>query len=384
MIQFGIDILLKQNPFWKNKNIALVTNHAATTNKLISSRKALLDKGFKITKLFSPEHGLDVQGADGKKMKDGIDTLTHLPIISLYNKKLAPSKKNLSDIDVVVFDIPDIGCRCYTYLWTMTYVLEACAKYKKKLIILDRPNPISGNLKFAEGPMLDEQHCASFIGRWNIPLRHSCTLAELALYFNHTKNIHADIEIIRCKNWKRNMYFPDWQIQFIPTSPAITSFEAMLLYPGLVLLEATNISEGRGTEYSFEGVGAPWINMHLLNDWLRSVDVKVKSIEFMPIESKYKNEICFGFSFYQNKKTNSVLNGLRLIKKIKDTFPKHFKWKPYPTNVNPTGKNHLDKLSGIYNSENLFSLSQKKFENQINELVHTKDWKKQIKKYLLY
>ena len=197
MIHFGIDILLKQNPSWKKKRIGLVTNHAATTNKLIPSRKALLDKGFNIIKLFSPEHGLDVKGADGAKMKDGIDTLTNLPVISLYNRKLAPGKKDLMDIDIILFDIPDIGCRCYTYLWTMTYVAEACAKHKKKLIILDRPNPVSGNLQLAEGPILDEKKCASFIGRWDIPLRHSCTLGELALYFNQSKNIHADIEIIK-------------------------------------------------------------------------------------------------------------------------------------------------------------------------------------------
>ena len=381
MIQFGIDILLKQNPSWKKKSIALVTNHAATTNKLIPSRKALLDKGFNIIKLFSPEHGLDVQGADGKKMKDGMDQLTHLPIISLYNKKLAPVKKDLIDVDIVLLDIPDIGCRCYTYLWTMTYVLEACAKHKKKLIILDRPNPISGNLKLAEGPMLDEKKCASFIGRWNIPLRHSCTLGELALYFNQTKNIYADIEIIKCKNWKRNMFFSDWKISFVPTSPAIKNFEAMLMYPGLVLLEATNICEGRGTDFSFTSIAAPWLNIEKIKGL---VNINYMTVDYMPKESKYKNEVCFGFAFRPNKKIRPVLLGLDIIRKIKTHFPKHFKWKPYPTNVNPTGKNHLDKLSGIYKSEKLFNLSQKEFEKKLQLFVEVKDWKKQIKKYLLY
>jgi len=144
----------------------------------------LLDAGFNIVKLFSPEHGLDVKGVDGATIKDGVDALTRLPVISLYNEKLQPDENDLKDIDMVLFDIPDIGCRCYTYLWTMTYVLEACAAYNKKFIVLDRPNPVSGSLRFAEGPMLDEAHCSSFIGRWNIPLRHSCTLGELALYFN--------------------------------------------------------------------------------------------------------------------------------------------------------------------------------------------------------
>lgn len=381
MIHFGIDILLKQNPSWKKKRIGLVTNHAATTNKLIPSRKALLDKGFNIIKLFSPEHGLDVKGADGAKMKDGIDALTNLPVISLYNRKLAPAKKDLIDIDIILFDIPDIGCRCYTYLWTMTYVAEACAKHKKKLIILDRPNPVSGNLQLAEGPMLDEKKCASFIGRWDIPLRHSCTLGELALYFNQSKNIHADIEIIKCKNWKRDMFFTDWKISFVPTSPAIKNFEAMLLYPGLVLLEATNISEGRGTDFSFTSFAAPWLHVQKIKSL---IDTNYAAVDYMPKESKYKNEVCFGYAFQPNKKTRSVLLGLDIIRKIKTHFPEHFKWKPYPTNVNPSGNNHLDKLLGIPRSEQLFNLSQKDFEQKVTSFIEVKDWKKRIKNFLLY
>lgn len=144
MISFGVDVLLSKNVEWKKQRIALVTNHAATTNQLQPSRKALLDTGFNIIKLFSPEHGLDVKGVDGATIKDGIDELTQLPVISLYNEKLQPDENDLNDVNIVLFDIPDIGCRCYTYLWTMTYVLEACVTYKKRFIILDRPNPVSG------------------------------------------------------------------------------------------------------------------------------------------------------------------------------------------------------------------------------------------------
>jgi uncharacterized protein YbbC (DUF1343 family) len=135
MIFFGTDILLRQEPSWKKQRIGFVTNHAATTNKLASSRKALLGAGFNIVKLFSPEHGLNVQGADGIKMNDGIDVLTQLPFVSLYNEKLAPTEDDLRDIDIVLFDIPDIGCRFYTYLWTMTYMLEACSKQNKKIVL---------------------------------------------------------------------------------------------------------------------------------------------------------------------------------------------------------------------------------------------------------
>ena len=188
-IRFGIDELLAANPPWKNDCIGMVTNEAATTHDLRASRKALLHAGFNVVKLFSPEHGLDVQGADGHFMQDGTDKLTGLPVVSLYSEKLAPSADDLAGIDVLLFDIPDAGSRFYTYLWTMTHVMEACAAHQKRLIILDRPNPISGNFDLAEGPILDEEP-ASFIGRWASPIRHSCTLGELARYIEVSKKIN--------------------------------------------------------------------------------------------------------------------------------------------------------------------------------------------------
>ncbi|CAF4641861.1 unnamed protein product, partial [Rotaria magnacalcarata] len=207
MIRFGIDILLKQQPSWKLTNIGLVTNNAATTFNGVLSRKALLDAGFNIKRLFSPEHGLDVNGADGDAIKDTFDTVTGLPVTSLYGENLAPSQSDLMNIDILLFDIPDVGSRFYTYLWTMTYVMEAAAQYSKILIILDRPNPISGNLQLTEGPMLD-MTTTSFLGRWPLPIRHSCTLGELAIYFNTTRNIKVSLEIVPCSGWNRNMFQP--------------------------------------------------------------------------------------------------------------------------------------------------------------------------------
>jgi uncharacterized protein YbbC (DUF1343 family) len=386
MIEFGIDVLLKQNPEWKNKNIGLVTNHAGTTNQLQPSRQALLEKGFNIIRLFSPEHGLDTMGADGAKMYDGIDPLTQLPVISLYGDKLIANKEDLADIDILLFDIPDIGCRFYTYLWTLSYVLEACGKFNKPLIIADRPNPISGDLSKAAGPMLEESTCSSFIGRWNIPLRHSSTLGELALYFNKIKEINVAIEVIQCQNWQRNSYQPDWGISFIPTSPAMRSFQSSLLYPGFGLLEATNISEGRGTEMPFAIIGAPWLDNNLLIDKLFNAKLEILPLSFVPIESKYAGEECKGLRFYvkEIKDFDAVNHGLKLIKLIKDQHPDHFEWKPYPTNVNPSGKNHLDLLLGIGDSETLFELPLKDFEEQIKSLTLAKNWNDSMRPFMLY
>lgn len=162
-ILFGIDHFLQQRKY-KKKRLALVTNDAALTSQGNKTRIALLQNGFNLVRLFSPEHGVNANAADGTFVQNSIDMITSLRSISLYGDHFAPTEKEVEDLDFILFDIPDVGCRFYTYLWTMTYVMEACAAYNKPLLILDRPNPISGNISLAEGPMADES-CSSFIGR---------------------------------------------------------------------------------------------------------------------------------------------------------------------------------------------------------------------------
>ncbi len=388
MIEFGIDQLINQIVPWKNQRLALLTNHAATTNQGIASRKALMENGFQLKRLFSPEHGLDLQGEDGKLIHDSTDALTGLSIISLYGKKLAPTEIDLSDIDIVLFDIPDIGARFYTYLWTLTYLMEACAKFGKKLILLDRPNPISGNMALAEGPVMQEL-AASFIGRWPIPIRHSCTLGELATYFNSKRNLGVDLSIMPCKNWDRNEFQPDWGTAFVATSPAIQHFDSMLLYPGLCLLEATNISEGRGTDKAFRIAGAPWMNGRIIANLFNQLgleDIKATPIVFQPQEGKYQGEICEGIEFKMLDKNyfQSVSNGLLLINLIKSMYPKQFAWLNYPTEVNPTGEHHLDKLLGLQNSETLFNLPLQQFLPSIIKITNNSGWQKEIAPFLIY
>jgi uncharacterized protein YbbC (DUF1343 family) len=388
MIEFGIDSILQQNPNWKKQRIGFVTNHAATTNSLEHSRKALLENGFNIVCLFSPEHGLDVKGEDGAFIENGIDTLTQLPIVSLYGNKLAPTKEDVANLDYILFDIPDIGCRFYTYLWTLTHVLEACAKLNKPLIILDRPNPISGDLVNAEGPILNEETCSSFIGRWAMPLRHACTLGELALFFNTTKLIGTTVEVIQCKQWQRHYFQPNWHMKFVPTSPAMQHFEAALLYPGLGLLEATNISEGRGTQKAFEVVGAPWLQHEIVCSIFNELqdNVLLFPTTFIPNTSKYVNELCYGVGFTINNVATfqPVYTALLLVQLIKQLHPEDFKWTTYPTLVNPNGTGHLDKLLGIENSEVIFELPMQSFLQKIEQITFVGNWQQIIEPYLLY
>jgi len=386
-LKFGIDILLQNEPIWKKDRIAMLTNDAARTSSGVISRLALNEAGFNLTCIFSPEHGIHTIGEDGALIQDGLDDLTGLPIISLYGEKYMPSADDLKDIDILLFDVPDAGTRFYTYLWSMTYWIEAAAKYNKQVIILDRPNPLGGNLALSEGPMLDES-ITSFIGRFNIPVKHQCTLGELALYFNTVQNWNANLTVIQCEGWDRTQLFFDWNQKWVNPSPALQNIEATILYPGLCFFEATNISVGRGTSYSFEWIGAPWLKqkeimmmaLNMLGEDYKlepinlSIQVANETSTFKGIRMKVKDPYHYP----------AVMNGLVLLKLMKDLHPNDFKWMPYPTNANPSGENHLSLLLGIQNAEQLFELPLKEWLQNCIKIIKVRNWSHTIAPYLLY
>ena len=386
-LQFGIDVVLKNEPDWKLERIAMLTNDAARTKTGIISRLALKNAGFNLIKIFSPEHGIKTIGEDGAYMHDGLDEITGLPVISLYGEKYMPTVDDLEDIDIMLFDVPDAGTRFYTYLWSMTYWIEAASKLNKKVILLDRPNPLSGNQSMIEGPMLDE-NITSFIGRLNIPVKHQCTLGELALYFNKVQNWNANLHIIQCAGWKREHLFYDWIMKWVNPSPALQNFEASLLYPGLCFFEATNVSVGRGTNYSFEWIGAEWMNipaMMLVGKNILKEDLKIEHLSLPITMDGDINEIKgIRIKIIEPKIYSAVINGLILLKLLKDIHPKEFKWMPYKTNANPTGKNHLSLLLGIPDAEAIFDLPLQQWLQKITVLIKVEKWKKEIETYLLY
>ena len=386
-LQFGIDILLNSEPNWKNKPIAFLTNDAATTSTGEKSRKALITKGFNIVKLFSPEHGINSKGLDGAKMDNEIDAITGLPIISLYGEKFAPTLQDLQDVEILIFDVPDVGVRFYTYLWSMTYWLEAAAQFKKQIIILDRPNPLGGNFQMVEGPIL-EINLKSFLGRFPIPIKHQCTIGELAQYFNEVENIKAPLEVVACKNLNREQLFYDWNKPWVATSPAIQNIEACLLYPGLCLFEATNVSIGRGSAYSFEWIGASWFNLPAITMVGQNIlreDIKMESLPIkLLIDGTLIQHKGIRIKVLDPYHFNPVLNGLLLLKLVKDIHPHDFKWIPYPTNVNPTGENHLSLLLGIENAEELFNLPLKEWLSKMLQLLKVTYWEKDMEPYLIY
>ena len=386
-LQFGIDILLKNEPIWKKDRIAMLTNDAARTNTGIISRLALINAGFNLTTIFSPEHGINTIGEDGAKIHDGLDEITGLPVISLYGEKYMPTADDLKDIDILLFDVPDAGTRFYTYLWSMTYWIEAAAKYNKQIIILDRPNPLGGNILMSEGPMLDES-ITSFIGRFNIPVKHQCTLGELAIYFNTVQKWKANLKVIQCEGWKRAQLFFNWHQKWVNPSPALQNIEAALLYPGTCFFEATNVSVGRGTPFSFEWIGAEWMNipaMVLVGQNILREDLKIEALS-LPIAMNGEIIQTKGIRLKINEPDfyAAVLNGLLLLKLVKDIHPNEFKWAPYPTSANPTGENHLSLLMGVPDAEAIFDLPLQQWLQKINTLVRVEQWRNEIKPYLLY
>ncbi len=384
-VSFGIDHLLADPPSWKHERIALLTNDAAKTKKGISTRKALIEKGFNLQLLFSPEHGITANAADGKFIANQVDPTTSLPIISLYGDKFMPSKEDLSQIDILLFDIPDAGTRFYTYLWSMSYWIQSAAKFNKPVYILDRPNPLGGNFSMAEGPFLEDD-ITSFIGRYNIPIKHQCTFGELALYLNSMATIKASLTIIKCEHWKRTNMFYDWHLPWVNTSPALQSIEACILYPGLCFFEATNVSIGRGTPYSFEWMGAQWLNMDALNMVCNTILGEDIKIEILPLQPDGETKPINGMRLKVIDPYNydAVLNGLLLVKMIKDLHPHEFRWQPYPTHANPTGKNHLSLLMGIKDAEKLFELPLQDWLQQMGVLLKVDDWRNKMNDLLLY
>lgn len=374
-VLFGIDKLLRLTPDWKGQRIGLLTNDGAHTITGQQSRTSLVENGFNIVRLFSPEHGIKTTGVDGAWMPHQLDDFTHLPVISLYQDDQSVDDKYIEDLDVLLVDLPDVGARFYTYVWTMTFFLEAAARTKTKIVVLDRPNPMGGNTLWSEGPALHSS-CESFIGRFDIPVTHHCTLGELALYFNHTEQWGAELSVVSCE-WNRHLTYTHWNVSWVNPSPAMINFDAVKLYPGLCLLEGTNFLVGRNTPYSFQWIGNP------------KLDLRGFKFDFPHVLSINRTVSCdgekiHGVQFIPNVSFHSPVEfGLMLIYELRIQYAEYFSWGLYPTQANPSGSNHLDLLTGIPNSQELFSLERSGFINRIQRLLKTK-WPETIQPFLLY
>ncbi len=331
-VLLGIDILLadKYEPL-TDKKIALLTHIPATDTKLIPTISHFVNSKITNTKLiFAPEHGLFSALQDQIFVKN--QRQKNILVVSLYGKRLSPTLKILRSIDIVVIDLVDIGTRYYTFIWSAILLIKIMSALRKKIIVLDRPNPLNGIT--VQGPVLEENF-SSFVGLYPLPVRHGMTIGEICNMINREYKFNVDLTIIKMEDWKRRFYFPDCGLYWTVPSPNMPSFETACVYPGMCLLEGTNVSEGRGTTRPFEIFGAPWIDEEILVKELAQRDikgVKFRPLKFIPTFHKYQGKVCGGAQFYVTdlKTFDPVCLGLEIISTIKRLYPKKFAWRKPP------------------------------------------------------
>jgi uncharacterized protein YbbC (DUF1343 family) len=257
-VRLGIEVLLSDSMHLvSGKRVGLITNHTGITPDGKSTIDLLYNaKGVRLTALFAPEHGIRGSAAAGQRIEDEVDSKTGVPIFSLYGATRVPTPEMLKDVDVLVFDIQDIGSRTYTYQWSMALASEVATANGRDFIVLDRPNPVRGDI--VEGGVLDPAY-ASFVGQYAVALRSGLTPGELIRFLIGTGKVKATVKVVPMQGWKRSMWWDETGLPWRNPSPNIRSFDAALLYTGTVFFEGTNLSEGRGTPAPFQHIGAGWL-----------------------------------------------------------------------------------------------------------------------------
>ncbi|WP_374702776.1 exo-beta-N-acetylmuramidase NamZ family protein [Bacillus sp. UMB0893] len=326
----GVEVLLKdQKELLKGKKVGLITNPTGIDSGLNSIVDLLNDDPeIELTALYGPEHGVRGDAQAGSSVEFYIDEKTGLPVYSLYGKTKKPTPEMLANVDVLVFDIQDVGTRYYTYIYTMAYAMEAAKENNIPFIVLDRPNP-QGGLS-VDGPVLEPEF-SSFVGLYPIPLKHGMTVGELASFFNKEFEIGADLTVVKMNGWKRSMNFDETGLPFVLASPNMPTVSTTFVYPATGLIEGTNVSEGRGTTKPFELIGAPYINSTDLAEKLNSLSlpgVKFRAASFTPTFSKHAGKLSHGVEIYvtDREEFEAVPTGLHIIKTIHDMYPDDFQF----------------------------------------------------------
>ena len=394
MLHFGIDTLLAHHlASLVGRRVGLVTNDAATTavlpQPLTPVRLALQQAGVQLVALFAPEHGLGVAAADGAQVDHTVDPLTDLPVYSLYGEGYRPTAEMLRDLDLLLFDIPDIDARFYTYIWTLSYLLEACAEQQLPLWVLDRPNPLGGDLSQAEGPILDEGQTASFVGRWSLPVRHSLTAGELATLWNGERGLNVALTVLPVQGWVRRQPWPATGLPFVPTSPAMPNFETVQLYPGTCLFEGANLSEGRGTTTPFCLIGAPWLESSEVVAAFHAFalpGVRARSVQFTPLAGKYHGELCQGIMLHvlDAAAFRPVATALHLLLAISRRHPGQFRWLEDPAGAGEPAVGHFDRLVGVLAVRPRLAGLGAEASAQITRWTAAPGWAERVRPYLLY
>jgi uncharacterized protein YbbC (DUF1343 family) len=333
MIRTGLDVLLQhRKKLLANKRLGLVANPSSVDGQLrFLVDLFLAEKSWKVVSLFGPEHGLRGELQDQEIASSFHDSSSGLPVHSLYGQNLKPAAEMLRGIDAMVFDIQDVGSRYYTFIYTLSYIMEACKEANVEVVVLDRPNPING--KDIEGPVL-EKGFESFVGRFPLPTRHGMTVGELAFYFHQELGLNCKLEVVKMDDWRRDTFFEQTGLPWVLPSPNMPTVDSAIVYPGMCLLEGTNVSEGRGTTRPFEVFGAPWINPDILTrhlDDFRLPGVRFRPLFFQPTFNKFARKLCGGAQMHitDRNEFRPVKTVLCLLSVLLKACP-DFRWKDPP------------------------------------------------------
>ncbi len=330
-VRAGIDVLAAEKfARLKGRRVGLVTNHTGRSAGGTPTIDLLARAdGVTLVALFSPEHG--IRGDRDEKVGDGKDAQTGLPVYSLYGERRKPTAETLRGIDTLVYDIQDVGCRFYTYISTLGLVLEAAREHRLRVVVLDRPNPIGGTA--VEGPVRDPGR-GSFVAYHELPLRHGMTVGELARLFNADRGLGVELDVVRVAGWRRGELFDRTLLPWRDPSPNMRHLTAALLYPGVGLLETTNVSVGRGTERPFEWVGAPWIDGRRLAAELARRELP--GVRFVPVgrtpaASTHQGRACGGVDVIASdwSAVRPVRLGLEIASALRSLYPQQWQLKNF-------------------------------------------------------
>jgi len=329
----GLEVLMETPELIAGRRWAMLANHAAVTPDLDPARVVLAAAGAgKPTRLFAPEHGIDGIAQDMEAVGDLHDPLTGVEVRSLYGSNpetLEPSSDDLADVDVLVVDLSDIGARYYTFAATMDWVMAACERANVEVLVLDRPNPIGGVAR--EGGMVAPGF-ESFVSQLPVPVRHGLTLGEIALLLQRERYPNLELSVVSCRGWRRSDWWDATALPWVAPSPNMPTLDTAALYPGLCLVEATTLSEGRGTTRPFHLVGAPWIDAERLVAALREqgpAGIAFRTAHFTPLFQKHAGATCSGVELYvvDREILEPVALGMRILKTIHDLHPERFGWR---------------------------------------------------------
>jgi uncharacterized protein YbbC (DUF1343 family) len=346
MVITGLSILLEERlDLLAGRRVGVVSHSAAVTPELTGIVDALIDRGVAVAALFAPEHGFSGSAADGTMLDHAVDQRTGLPVYSLYGEVREPAPNMLAGLDALLVDFQDVGVRYYTFLSTLYYILRAAAGANIQVFVLDRPNPINGVT--IEGPLV-EPGFESFVGIVPVPSRHGMTLGELALYMNNEFELKAPLTVIAMRGWNRAMWFDQTGLPWVTPSPAMPHLSTATVYPGMCLVEGTNLSEGRGTALPFEITGAPWLSGYALAERLNRLllpGVRFRPHAFQPSASKFAGEICEGVQVHvlDREAFRPLISGLHLLAACQELAAGEFSFLTNRVDAYPP---HFDRLAG--------------------------------------